>query len=77
MVKYVTVREAAERLGFPLPIVRRWVREGWVPVVRVGKRTVRVPLDWVESTRSRLEEYVAQRGVSPEEFIAKFLGAVK
>ena len=42
----LTIAEVARRLGTRAPTVRRWVRRGLVPSVRVGQRWIRLP--WVE-----------------------------
>lgn len=54
----VTIREAAERLGLSLSTVRRHIESGALPVVRWGKRGVRV--DLAAATRAPTEDDVAK-----------------
>jgi len=37
--------QAANRLGVKVPTLRRWVREGRVPVIRLSKRALRFDLN--------------------------------
>ena len=58
----VTTREVAERFSVAVSTVRRWVRDGRIPYVRVSKRTVRFDLEQVErfvSFNSGCSEVVA------------------
>lgn len=74
--RFLTVKEAAERLGFPESMLRRWIRDGAIPCLRLGRRSVRIPAEWVEATQARLDQ-ILQRGSSPDEFIARLTGRVK
>ena len=46
--RLITVREAAYRLSLAEITVRRMIRRNELPVVRIGKRSVRIPLEDVE-----------------------------
>lgn len=45
MAKFLTSREAARTLKVSLPVLRRAIRAGRVPVLRLGPRTLRFTLD--------------------------------
>jgi excisionase family DNA binding protein len=45
--QFLTVEDFAGRLGVPPARVRRWLREGRLPHVRLG-RTVKIPMDALE-----------------------------
>jgi excisionase family DNA binding protein len=46
--RLITIREAAYRLSLAEITVRRMVQRNELPVVRIGKRSVRIPLEDVE-----------------------------
>ena len=46
--RLITVREAAYRLSLAEITVRRMIRRNELPVVRIGKRSIRIPLEDVE-----------------------------
>jgi len=46
--RLITIREAAYRLSLAEITVRRMIRRNELPVVRIGKRSVRIPLEDVE-----------------------------
>lgn len=45
--RWLTTRELAARIGVTPETVRGWVRQGRVPVYRVGQKTLRFDLDEV------------------------------
>lgn len=42
----LTPREVADRLGASVLTIRKWIREGRIPAIRLGERFIR--LDWDE-----------------------------
>jgi excisionase family DNA binding protein len=40
----ITTEEVAKRLGTNVDTIRRWVREGLIPAIRLGGRFIR--MDW-------------------------------
>jgi excisionase family DNA binding protein len=44
----LTVAEAAHRLAHSKPTIRRWIERGLLDKVRIGSKSVRVPLASVE-----------------------------
>ena len=44
-IQLLTTNEAASRLGLKPATIRRWVRKGSLPAVRLGSRTLRFDLD--------------------------------
>ncbi len=57
MTEYLTPKQFARMRGLPLPTVYRHVREGWLPVTRVG-RSIRI-------NREDAAAYVLPVGVVP------------
>ena len=49
----LTVKEAAERMGLSEVTIRRYVRDGDLKAVIVGKRSVRIPEEEVERLSCR------------------------
>jgi excisionase family DNA binding protein len=41
MEKLLTVEEAAEFVGFRPSTIRKWVRIGFIPYLKIGKRSIR------------------------------------
>lgn len=75
MHEYYSVKETAERLGLPVASIRRWVREGVIPALRVGRRSIRIPKEWVEEAKRKLDESMS--GATPDAFVAKLRGERK
>jgi excisionase family DNA binding protein len=44
----LTPRQVAKRYGISVPTVYRWVREGQLPAVRLGKRVLRFDKDAID-----------------------------
>lgn len=43
--RYLSAREVAEELDVSVQAVREWIRKGWLPAVRVGRRFRVTPED--------------------------------
>ena len=53
MVEYVTMEHVARKYGVSYQSVRKMVLSGEIPSVRLGKRTIRIPADWVPGSGCR------------------------
>ncbi len=63
-------QEAANALGVSLRCLMAWVSAGEIPVVRLGERVLRLPVDG-------LRAWVAQRTTWPTELQAEQQGAAQ
>lgn len=48
MTQLLTLREASERLSIKVPTVRKWIREGRIASIKIGK-VVRISTEDVEA----------------------------
>ena len=64
--EYLTVAEAADRLRVAPSTIRRWIREGDLPAVRLGRRRVGLKRDdldrWVTPVRGATDRITNMRG---------------
>lgn len=56
MQELLTVKQAAERLQLSEATVRRLIRMGELPTCRVGQRSVRISVAWLEAYLERKME---------------------
>lgn len=62
-MKFLKVKEAAELLRLSPFTLRNLIREGKVPIIRLGPRTIRIPESWLEElARSSTSPEIAVKG---------------
>jgi excisionase family DNA binding protein len=54
--KYLTPKEAAAVLEVSPASVVRWVREGLIPAMRIGHRTIKIPRAAIEQIVNQNQE---------------------
>jgi excisionase family DNA binding protein len=54
--KYLTPKEAATVLEVSPASVVRWVREGLIPAMRIGHRTIKIPRTAIEQIVNQNQE---------------------
>jgi excisionase family DNA binding protein len=52
----ITTEEVAKRLGTNVDTIRRWVRDGRIPAIRMGGRFIRLDWDAVMASMKRPTE---------------------
>lgn len=62
-MKFLTVKDVAERLNVSVFTVRSLIRAGKIPVIKLGRRTVRIPETWLEElVQLKPEHKLSQTG---------------
>jgi len=54
--KYLTPKEAAIELEVSPTSVVRWVRDGLIPAIRIGHRTIKIPRTAIEQLMNQNQE---------------------
>jgi excisionase family DNA binding protein len=60
----LTVADTATRLGLREPTIRRWISDGRIKAIRIGTRSVRIPVEQIDELLAKNDSNLASSGGS-------------